>query len=83
MNELDRILSENGIRRPKNETLEDLFNNFGRIFAQFESDMKVIKLPTGVTVKIQPNGGKIFVTTDTEKNFIPYLKSFQPLKRKP
>ena len=82
MNELDRVLQENGIRRSPNPTLEGLFRAFGSIFAQSEGNMSIINLNTGVVCKFNPDGGRIHVTTDHEKNFLPHREMFNPIKNK-
>jgi len=39
---------------------------------------KIVKLPTGIVTKIDDTlQGRISVHTDSEKNFLPYLNTFQ------
>lgn len=38
--------------------------------------MKKIKLTTGITTRFSDNGGEIKVSTDSEKNFLPYIDTF-------
>ena len=37
-------------------------------------------LPTGIHTRFYPGGGEVKVTTDGDKNFAPYLRTFLPLK---
>ena len=91
MKDLNKILKDNNINPVKEnnpldnhfespiDQLNDLFASFERIFAQSEETMKINKLSTGVVVKFKKSGGKVFVTTNTEKSFLPYKNSFLPL----
>jgi len=38
------------------------------------------KLNTGIVVRFNDIGGKIKVHTDSDKNFVPYMSTFAPIK---
>jgi len=94
MKDLNEILKNNGITPLKEESpldarfahpleqLEDLFESFGRIFKPMEEKMIINELTSGVTCRFKDGGGTIFVSTDSEKNFIPYVDMFIPIKNK-
>lgn len=90
MNELDRILAENGIEKhnpmdemfgdPKKQ-LDDLFSTFGRIFSKMESKMVRNELLTGIVCRFNKDGGRIFVSYDgMDDKFIRYKECFKPLE---